>query len=381
MTARQLPCSSSQTFQLVGGREDHRGELASLRSGEGLTVASNTGMDDDERQALRAEGLDPDDPAVVATIDFARWEHDAARHAFLTGSEWEGHSVQILASALPGFRDLRAPLIAGYLWLFFLWILIKPDIKTRPTNAVAGAVYDLAKDAGPIWIGLGVGVAAYLVGSVSQALSPLLSPLPGETVSAVWGRLPAFMEDRLIRRGLLPRIIAEYERDPVQQILDEDARKFPDEQREVVKGFKFAGPRLQKVLTRASEASKGLESDLQLPATLLLAERGREPDPQLFSEADRLKAERELRLAVVPPLSAIAIFLGWNQSWWWLALIPVGVLLWQAHSRNLDFRSLMLGAMGNGLARSRSVEEFKRWIDSIPAPSAEESRPGGEDAP
>jgi hypothetical protein len=32
------------------------------------------GVDDEERQALRAEGLDPDDPAVVAAIDLVRWE-------------------------------------------------------------------------------------------------------------------------------------------------------------------------------------------------------------------------------------------------------------------------------------------------------------------
>jgi hypothetical protein len=31
-------------------------------------------MDDDERQALRAEGLDPDDPEVVSAIDMVRWE-------------------------------------------------------------------------------------------------------------------------------------------------------------------------------------------------------------------------------------------------------------------------------------------------------------------
>jgi hypothetical protein len=29
-------------------------------------------MDDDERQALRAEGLDPNDPAVIAAIDLRR---------------------------------------------------------------------------------------------------------------------------------------------------------------------------------------------------------------------------------------------------------------------------------------------------------------------
>jgi hypothetical protein len=29
-------------------------------------------MDDEDAQALRAEGLDPDDPAVIAAIDIVR---------------------------------------------------------------------------------------------------------------------------------------------------------------------------------------------------------------------------------------------------------------------------------------------------------------------
>jgi hypothetical protein len=32
------------------------------------------GVDDEDAQALRAEGFDPDDPAVVAAIDLLRWE-------------------------------------------------------------------------------------------------------------------------------------------------------------------------------------------------------------------------------------------------------------------------------------------------------------------
>jgi hypothetical protein len=31
-------------------------------------------MDHDERQAIRTEGLDPDDPAVNAALDLVRWE-------------------------------------------------------------------------------------------------------------------------------------------------------------------------------------------------------------------------------------------------------------------------------------------------------------------
>ena len=42
--------------------------------------------------------------------------------------------MQILASALPGFRDLHAPLTAGYLWLVFLWLLL----KARPQYATIG---------------------------------------------------------------------------------------------------------------------------------------------------------------------------------------------------------------------------------------------------
>jgi hypothetical protein len=39
---------------------------------EGRNVQS--GVDDEEAKALRAEGLDPDDPAVRAGIDLVRWE-------------------------------------------------------------------------------------------------------------------------------------------------------------------------------------------------------------------------------------------------------------------------------------------------------------------
>ena len=299
--------------------------------------------------------------------------------------------MQILASALPGFRDLRAPLIAGYLWLVFLWILIKPDIKTRPPNGAAAAVYDLAKDAGPIWIGLAVGVAAYLIGSVSQALSPMLSRvlpaafdgmirlaerlslgwlegiawrLSGQwsrRMHADWGRAWAAI-DKGSQSKVVEQTIQQYMSEAANKLYQDPSGTFSDNKREIDAEIAAAG----------RMARRGLESELELPATLLL---GKDPDPRLFSEADRLRAERELRLAVVPPLLAIAIFLAWNQSsWWWSVLMPVVVLLWQGHTRNLAFQSLMLGAVQRGLARSQSIDELKLWVDSIPPPSPEQKR-------
>jgi hypothetical protein len=37
-------------------------------------------VDHEEREAIRAEGLDPDDPAVLRALDFVRWELELLRY-------------------------------------------------------------------------------------------------------------------------------------------------------------------------------------------------------------------------------------------------------------------------------------------------------------
>jgi hypothetical protein len=37
-------------------------------------------VDDDEREAIRAEGFDPDDPAVIMALDLVRWELELLRY-------------------------------------------------------------------------------------------------------------------------------------------------------------------------------------------------------------------------------------------------------------------------------------------------------------
>jgi hypothetical protein len=41
-------------------------------------------MDDIEREAIRAEGLNPDDPAVIAALDLVRWGVGTTLTACLT---------------------------------------------------------------------------------------------------------------------------------------------------------------------------------------------------------------------------------------------------------------------------------------------------------
>ena len=85
----------------------------------------------------------------------------------------------MLASLLPGLREVRAPLAAGYLWLVVAWVVLEPVV---PQRAEASGVVASLYRAGDILSVLGVGVAlsfaAYLLGSLSSStLTPLLRRL------------------------------------------------------------------------------------------------------------------------------------------------------------------------------------------------------------
>jgi hypothetical protein len=79
-------------------------------------------MDDIEREAIRAEGYDPDDPAVVAAIDLVRWELSLSSCSYPAdmGSIWpdtqavhpkcpqsdSNRHCPDFKNSGPGFRDL-----------------------------------------------------------------------------------------------------------------------------------------------------------------------------------------------------------------------------------------------------------------------------------
>lgn len=207
-----------------------------------------------------------------------------------------------------------------------------------------------------------MGVSAYLIGSVSQAMSPFLSLL-SKGVRAVASCLLSHTEKFGSSSKALSQMIAQHDLATIQQWGQEAARRM-NENGGRDNRTSFDKP-TDEIDRHIAKARRGLERELELPVTLLMT--GRDPDPKLYAEADRLKAERDWRLAVVPPLFAITIFFGLSQScWWWLALIGVGVLLWQADTRNTAFRIVMIGAMQRGAARSLATDELKVWAESLP---------------
>ncbi|MCA1708097.1 MAG: hypothetical protein LC808_34410 [Actinobacteria bacterium] len=150
----------------------------------------------------------------------------------------------MLAQVLPGLREIRGPLAAGFLWLLLAWLILHEDIA-----GANGEVQELIALGEQLPDAALAGVAsfvAYLIGSLSEDLF-------GGVVTAVIH----------YRAGRIP---------------DSDWSEFDD------------------------------LSDAFVEAEIV----------SLENEADRLRAEGDLRTAILPPALALVIYLGNSDSSWWL---------------------------------------------------------------
>lgn len=246
--------------------------------------------------------------------------------------------MQILANALPGFRDLRAPLVTGYMWLVFAWLWVEPDPDHRPANHLGASLFDLGHDVGWIWVSIAVGVVAYLAGSISIAASNELRDL-ALTFSGSWAISVGGQEEGLrpfISRGRTILEVAQGDLTEAQ-----------------------AG-RLEELLERRAMAAQAeAERELDLPAILLVGDQ-----PELFAEVDRLRSEGELRTAVSLPLIALALICGMEVSWWWLLVIPAVLILFQQGiAKDLAARTSIANAIRLGKASSAARSRFGDWVD------------------
>ena len=72
----------------------------------------------------------------------------------------------MLSELLPGLRELRSALAAGYLWLIFAWLLFHAEVDDA--GGPLGDLVDLGGDVSDIGLATAASFAAYLVGSLSE---------------------------------------------------------------------------------------------------------------------------------------------------------------------------------------------------------------------
>ncbi len=86
----------------------------------------------------------------------------------------------MLANLLPGLREIRAPLAAGYLWLVVGWLLLHDRVDTG--SSASGAVDALAELRDAIGVGGIAGAATFL----AYLLGALWEPVSARLAESLW---------------------------------------------------------------------------------------------------------------------------------------------------------------------------------------------------
>ena len=220
----------------------------------------------------------------------------------------------MLASLLPGYRDVRSALVAGYMWVIAAWLLVSYFLPPGAQADVVGK---------PILQVLSVaGSAGSLV-----ALS-VLCLLIGEFTGSSTQALFFYLSKRYLEE-LTPQTAHDGLSGPIRVFRPMSARA----RRRV---YNTTVKRVQKERAAANSAepesvARLSPEDVALAAlgeVLFLSPRLIVAKPELYSEFDRVRAESEFRDAILIPLPLLSVGIVLNLNIpVWLRVIGIAVTL------------------------------------------------------
>lgn len=301
----------------------------------------------------------------------------------LRADVWPESVGSVLVNVLPGLRDLRAPLAAGYVWLLAIYVAFQPLI---PSRVEATGVWDSLLDLGGTVSVFGVAVAisfvAYLVGSISEAardavvapLAKLLAPAPPFSDSedplselviaspAPFSQTSIFAIDELVQERL--REIDDHLRRIADTTMDEVLSRrgdVPDLIRRAIPDLHgFEGPEPPPSPRRL--VMSRLLQELDLMRTNLLGK-----ESELYSAIDRKRSEAEFRAALALPLGSLAAAFAWRATWW-AAVLVVGaavVLVLQGVRRQRESNDALIEALRLKRAKAPSLQRLDALINGL----------------
>ena len=227
-----------------------------------------------------------------------------------------------LANLLPGIRDVRAPLAAGYIWLLGLWLALERSVPGEDdADGLLESVYRLGDGLSAIGLGVVASFVAYVLGALSTSLfaapSSGLRKLRGLSRLLRLDPFSAQTREALRALGRNTRVelegILSMSGTDVDELLHESHLTEPDPPRRNLKIFPAAakrrrvapivldgpgGPPPDYDVEQEASIARAVTRDLDTIATTRLLGR----DQELYSAVDRLRAEMEFRRAIVPPL-------------------------------------------------------------------------------
>lgn len=292
----------------------------------------------------------------------------------------------MLANLLPGLREVRAPLAAGYVLLLTLWLAFGDSL---PAESEATGIYAamLALGGAVTAIGLAaiVSGAAYLLGAISEGVL-------GRLWTGGFGFGGFFYTARVSPRGEAAlRDLARRRADEIAERLrnvgqDLSAYARPAgtaalselpsllKEAEMSRGNAIEPPSDDEDADLRSELSRSMESrvldELDLLRTRLLGTQG-----ELFGAVDRMRSEAELRFSISAPLVALIGVVAVRDSWLWLfAVLAVAVLWRQGQKRLQESGDMLIDALRVGRVDAPSLERLAGELDRVDPEGAQEIR-------
>jgi hypothetical protein len=267
--------------------------------------------------------------------------------------------MQGLLAALPGIREIRAPLISGYTWLLLVWVLVRPDVDRRPSDEVLAALYDLIHALGPVATTAAISVLAYLLGGAVQGLwLAMLRRLRGPPVEEL-----AQAAEPQIQMRVTSTLQAQQDR--WQELTWEPS---PEAQAEF---DQLVADSQTKLETSAATTRATVQRSFEVPTHLLTS--ADQHAMLLLAAVDQKKAESELRCTVALPLFVLSIVLSLTVSPIFLVGAVAAIILlgqglareseWQVELREAMHlnRMTIIGISDLDQAGSEIAQETDRW--------------------
>jgi hypothetical protein len=196
----------------------------------------------------------------------------------------------VLASLLPGLRDIRTPLTVGYLWLLIAWLLFGEHVpKSRPSgNGLLAQLFDLSGILGKAAPIAALSFIAYLLGAL------LTIPVESRFISSILSILGTFSQDTRLTTEEYARWRAgrtDEVRDRIEVSKNRNAGPVLD----------ISDSEMRTLVRFAVEEPGSYLAANDLRARLLVANQ------QMYGEYDRLAAEASFRVNMFLPLIALGL--------------------------------------------------------------------------
>lgn len=262
--------------------------------------------------------------------------------------------MNLLASLLPGLREVRTPLAVGAMWFATAWLYLAPDWDRATTTNTGVAGFVDAFDRLPHAYAVGaLSFAVYVSGCATAGLGTAVRRRLEQRAYAVlnfltsrkaWQRFARVHRVVTRAKNTRRRAAAPTDRLLTNVVAEQLARA----------GAPYLVPEVYPV--------EAIGAQLDVAAYQLWKEA-----PAQYEEYDRLRAEAEFRSGMALPILALAILVTTRVSW---PALPVGVVVaatmwWQGFHLEHRSREVLASAAFNDLIKIPVLDSLVQDLKTL----------------